>query len=235
MKALAVSPENPWRSLFRVCAVLLPLAGVFVVAYAVLYYVYEFAGFCPQGSCAFVSVLEYIGNNALLFNSAEVLVVLAVLAFLPAVLALYVALRRTDVGFSLIGTVFTVAGIGIILSNASQLFFEVQEAQVWDGGCTVCGNTPIEGAAGTGSMYVAGELGSLLILVGVIILSVVMLRGSSFSKVSGYLGLLAGLVGIIGTFAFGSLSGVAYDATSVLPYVLLALWAFSISPRMFRL
>ena len=55
-----------------------------------------------------------------------------------------------------------------------------------------------------------------------------------FSRLSGYLGIVAGLEGIIGTFAFSSLSGAAGEATGLLPYVLLAMWAFSTSPRLFK-
>jgi hypothetical protein len=62
-----------------------------------------------------------------------------------------------------------------------------------------------------------------------------MLKGITFTKISGYLGLLAGPEGIIGNFAFSSLSGTAADVTGMLPYVLLTLRAFSLSQRMFRL
>jgi hypothetical protein len=71
-----------------VAAVLRPLAGILAAAYGILANVYEFDGLAPNSS--FENVLVYIGSNSLLSNSADVLLTLAVLAFLPGVLALYV-------------------------------------------------------------------------------------------------------------------------------------------------
>jgi len=105
---------------------------------------------------------------------------------------------------------------------------------VWDGGCTACGNTPIEAAAGSVAGYTVAELGLLLVLLGTMVVGVAMVRGEMFSRLSGYLGIVAGLEEIIGTFAFASLSGPAGEATGLLPYALLALWAFSTSPRLFK-
>jgi hypothetical protein len=45
-------------------------------------------------------------------------------------LALYFSLSRADRGYSLIGTVLTIAGIGIILANVSNPFFFFQEGMV---------------------------------------------------------------------------------------------------------
>jgi hypothetical protein len=231
---LAATTEGSWRSLFKAGAVLLPLAGVFLVAYEVLGTTLS-NGFTPTTlpGQAWVTIVDYIGSNATSFNVDYVLLTLSVLAFLPAVLALYLALRRTDASFSLLGSSLAVSGIIIVLSNVSLQFFEVQEAQVWDGGCTICGNAPIEAAAGMPAAFTAEMLAFLLILISVLIFSVVILRGATFSKVSGYLGVLAFIVGII--LSFVSLNGVAGEWQGVVPSVLLAVWAISLSPRLFKL
>jgi hypothetical protein len=122
-----------------------------------------------------------------------------------------------------------------VLASLPESFFLVQEAQTWDSGCTVCGEIPIYGAAGTGSSGDAGQLGFLLILVGLVIMGLVILRGSALSKASGYLAVLAGLVGIVSSIAAGYLSGGASEVAAVLPFVLLLIWAVSVAPRLFKL
>jgi len=231
------STEGSWRSLFRASAVLLPLAGVFALAFGWLAVFYEYSGYMGTTSQA---AINYVGSNMLLFNSASVLLTLAVLCFLPAALALYLSLRRTDQGFTLWGAAFVVTGIGIILANVSTAFYFVQEANIWDGGCTACGTAPLVAAESAGSVNFANELGFLILFLGVVVLSVVMLRGSAFSKVSGVIGLVAGIEGIISNFAVSTIGtsntpNPPYVFVAVIPYVLLALWTVSLSPKLLKL
>ena len=68
----------------------------------VLSQIYEGAGFTPsaQPGQSFTSFLNYLGANASLYNSADILLTLAVVAFIPATFALFVAMRKTDIGIS---------------------------------------------------------------------------------------------------------------------------------------
>jgi len=230
---LTETSGDHWQSLYKIGACLLIVSAVFIVAESVLAAVLS-NGFAPStvAGQGWVAIVDYIGSNAMLYNADYVLLTLSVLTFLPAVLALYLALRRTDASLSLLGSAFAISGIIIVLSNVSLQFFEVQEAQVWDNGCTICGNAPIEAAAGMPAAFTAEMLASLLILLGVLILSVVMLKGTAF-RVSGYLGVLAFIVGIVVSFV--SLPGVAGAWQGVVPFVFLALWAVSLSPRLYKL
>jgi hypothetical protein len=231
------SVENDWRSLFRASALLLPLAGVSALAFGWLAVFYEYNGYAGQSP---LEEVTYVGSNALLFNSASIFLTLAVLCLIPAALALYFPLRGTDKGTTLAGTAFVVAGACVILSNVSTAFYYVHEAQLWDGGCTPCGTAPIEAASSTGSVNFANELGFLVILAGVVMLSALMLRGSVFGKISGVLGIVAGLEGIISNFLVANL-GTSYTPNppyvfvAVIPYVLLSLWAISLGPRLLKL
>jgi hypothetical protein len=220
-----------------VSALLLPLAGVSALAFGWIAVFYEYNGYAGTTPEAAVS---YVGNNVLLFDSASVLLTLAALCFLPVALALYLSLRRTDQGYTLLGAAFVVTGIGIILANVPTAFYFVQEAHVWDGGCTACGSAPLMAAESAGSVDFANELGFLILLLGVLVLSVAMLRGRTFSKVSGAIGIVAGMEGIISNFAVSTIGTTntpnpPFVFVAAIPYVLLALWTFSLSPRLLRL
>ena len=138
-------------------------------------------------------------------------------------------------GFSVLGTVLIASGIGVILSNVSQSFFQVQAALAWDSGCTACGNIPIYEAAGMNSVGTADSFGGSLAVVGVTVISLVMLRGTTFNRVSGYRGLLAGIVSIVGAIAFSSLSGGLGEVANVLPSIIVGVWVISLAPRLWKL
>ena len=101
--------------------------------------------------------------------------------------------------------------------------------------CTVFNLNPLQTAAGSGVTFVAGQVGFLIILVGLILIGVAMADGRVFSKASGYLGILTGLEGIVGSFVFSSLNGTSAAVTSLIPFVLLAIWTFSATPRLLKL
>jgi len=239
---LGNSADASWAKLFRIGAVLLPLAG-FLALCGQLIQVYldtlpstsigsGGVGFVASG---YLQSFEFVGFHASLFNSEYSLLTLAVLAFLPAVIALFIALRSTDVGISTVGTLLAVVGVVFVLFAAVADFTEIQEAFVWDGGCTPCGNTPIALSVGASTGNVALQLGDLLIVVGILVLSILMLRSVAFNKVSGVLGIAAALYALAGTFLFSSFSEMDSDIASAITYLLLALWGLSIAPRLLKL
>lgn len=235
---LAEDQDNSWRSIYKIGAVALPLSPliyIFSQSIQLVLNTYPPINVAGGPGSGLVNGLDFIGVNSFLFNSEYALITLSVLVALPAVIALLVALRKTDIGIASIGTGLLLLGIVFVLYETTTAFSEIQEAVTWNSGCTVCGNTPIEAAAGTFSGSTGGELGSLLIVVGILILSVLMLRGTTFSKVSGYLGVIAALEGIVGTFAFSNMSGNDAVFTGVIPYVLLTVWGVTLSPRLFKL
>src|SRR5579872_3679446 len=73
----------------------------------------------------------------------------AVLFGLPVILAAYVILSRIDKGFALIGASLGVAGAGIILANIPLHFQFVNEAFIYDSGCSVCATQSITAATAT--------------------------------------------------------------------------------------
>jgi hypothetical protein len=236
--------EGSWANLFRISALFLPLAGFLVLCgQAVQVYLDTLplppansasSGYVPF-SPSFLQSFDFVGFHALLFNSEYSLLTLGVLAFLPAVIALFVALRSTDVGISTVALALSAVGVVFVLLAAVDAFTEIQEAVTWDGGCTSCGNTPISLAFGTSAGGVALQLGELLIVVGILVLSVLMLRNAAFGKVSGVLGIVAALYALVGVFLFSSLSELDSDIGAASAFLLFALWELSVAPRMLRL
>jgi hypothetical protein len=177
--------------------------------------------------------MNFIGSHTLLYNSWYTLLCLAVLAFLPGVFALLVSLHKADIGFSITGAAFAMIGIILILFQSVDAFTQIAAADTWGSGCTECGVYPLQEAFGTSTGFKAGQIGGLLILVGILILSVVMLRGSIFSRISGILGIVTFLYALV--ISFVSLSGTNSDIANVVTYALLTLWAISLTPRLLKL
>ena len=236
------SADTSWAKLFRIGALLLPLAG-FLALCGQLIQVYVDTlpsisvesggiGFVASG---YLQSFDFVGFHASLFNSEYSLLTLAVLAFLPATIALFLALRGTDVGISTVGASLAIVGVVFVLFAAVADFTEIQEAVVWDGGCTPCGNTPVALGVGASTGGVALQLGELLIVVGILVLSILMLRSVAFSKVSGALGIVASLYALAGVFLFSSFSELNSDIASAVSFLLIALWGLSVAPRLLRL
>jgi len=239
---LGNSADTSWGKLFRIGAVLLPLAGFLALCGQLIQVYVDTLPFpsVESGGNGFVASgwlqsFDFVGFHASLFNSEYSLLTLAVLAFLPATIALFVVLRSTDVGISTVGASLAIVGVVFVLFAAVADFTEIQEAVVWDGGCTPCGNTPIALGVGASTGGVALQLGELLIVVGILVLSILMLRSVAFSKVSGVLGIVAALYALAGGFLFSSLSELDSDIASAVSFLLIALWGLSVTPRLLRL
>ena len=154
---------------------------------------------------------------------------LAALFGLPALLALLIVLSRVDKGFALIGSALGFASIGIILSNVSNQFYLINEAFVFDSGCTVCASQAITGATATYSAYTAEMFASLILTVAEIILSIVILKGMIFNRSLGFLGLGSALVGLVIAF-FNSNYYISF-----LPTLVLAAWLLAVGYSLVRL
>ena len=75
---------------------------------------------------------------------------------------------------------------------------------------------------------------------GVAALSVAIVMGFVFGRLSGFVGFLAGPLGTIDILAFSPLTGsylpaVVGEAFELLPFALLAIWGLSAVPRLFKL
>jgi len=218
-------PSHGWVSLYRTGAALFLVTGVSTVVFGVLENFYEFAGFCNNG-CNFQDVVTYVGNNANLFYATDIFLMLAVLVAVPALLALFVALKDTNVGLSALGASFAIVGCGIILTYIPDAFYLVQEARilVTGTGATYLTLDPLNATAGLGIASTGNNVGFLVILLGVLVLGVVMLMSVAFGKIAGVLAILAALVGIVGTSIYPTGGGTNAEIVSMLTYSLILLW-----------
>lgn len=231
-----------WTGLFKISAVLLPLAGFLAFcSKAVQVYLdtqpLQPLPIAPNGfSQNYLQSFDFIGFHASSFNLEYSLLSLAVLAFLPAAIALFVALRRTDAGISTVGTALAVVGVVFVLLAAVDAFTQIQEAVVWDGGCSTCGTTPIYFSFGSGTYSAATQLGELLVVVGILVMSILMLKSTSFSRISGIIGIVAALYALAGSFfIFPSLSEMNSDLGTAIIFALLTLWGISVAPKFLKL
>ncbi|HYB66891.1 MAG TPA: DUF4386 family protein [Candidatus Acidoferrales bacterium] len=237
---LRENQDLSWRSLYKIGAVLLPLAGLSFVASQAVQWVlnaYPSVGSSsgPAGLSNFVDTLDFIGANANIFNLEYSLFTLGALAFIPAVLALAVRLSKVDKGVSAVGAAFALTGTGLVLLNAVTAFEEIQEASAWNSGCTTCGTYPIYAAAGAGFGSEANQIGFLVVVLAIALFSYLMLRGTDFGRISGLFGLSVAIVTVIAGFVSSSLSDTAYDIVSVSPFVLYTIWALTVTPRLRKL
>ena len=220
------SPSKGWGSLYKTGAALFLASGVSTLIFGVFENFYEFAGFCPT-TCIFQDGVKYVGDNANLFYAADIFLMLAVLLAVPAVVALFVALKETNAGLSALGASFAILGCGMIVAYLPELFYLVQEAQIYvtgTGATTVFNLNPLNATAGLGVTYTANDLGFLLILLGVLVLGVVMFMSAAFGRTLGTLGILAALVGLVGTSIYPTGGGTDAQIVSMLTYVLIMLW-----------
>ncbi len=234
---MAEQGGESWGSLFKVAAITLLLAPLTYIFSQVIQAIINTLPYPvnTEPGQGFTTFLDFIGSHTSLFNAEYELVTLAVLLFVPATIALSVALRKADAGLSAIGGTVTFSGLIFVLLSAVFSFTEIQEAAAWDSGCTTCGNTPIYEAAGTVTGGTSLQVGGLLLFIGILILSLAMLRGGVFSKSSAYLGIITALVAIAVSFATSSLDGNVAVAVGLVPFVLITLWGVSLYPRLLKL
>jgi hypothetical protein len=68
-----------------------------------------------------------------------------------------------------------------------------------------------------------------------LVISFLMLRNKTFSRVTAYMGILASVLLLVGDFSAGVLHSNAIAALFGIGYVLLTTWMFLIAQRLFRL
>jgi hypothetical protein len=241
ISSLGNTTSSSWATLFKISAVALPLAGLFGIMSQAIQVFLDMQpstapATIPNGfTQGFIQSVDFVGNHTILFSSEYSFLVLSMLSILVAAIALFLALSKTDMGTSAIGALLTAVGTVFVLFAAVSAFTEINEAAIWDSGCTSCGTFPLQLVFGTSTYSAALQLGELLIVVGVLIFSAIMLKSSTFSRISGALGIIAALYALVSVFAFSSLSETNSDIAYTFTFVLLTLWGVSLAPRLLKL
>ena len=161
--------------------------------------------------------------------------------FTMVFLALYVVLRKTDEGIMLIALTFALIGIGIffatnnpftMLSLSNQYAAAATEAQrstLLAAGQSVLANTSQRAVGGF-------NMGLFLVSIAGLIISLVMLRSNSFSRLTAYAGIATFALSLADYLRQALTSSILITLLVVLPNVLfLVIWFLLVGRRLYRL
>src|SRR6266446_875349 len=200
MMVNAVDPDGKW--LYRVGGISALVLGI---AYIITIPLYVHAGALPSGAEA---RLKYLALNTTVWWAILGLSVLTDFLFVPVALSLYLALKRVNSNAMLVATAF----VG--------LFVVLDLAVTWTNYASLLTLSGLHTAAttdGQRAAYVAAANYASAVLasrtevffsivdlsVAILIIGFVMLKGKGiFSKTTAYLGVSAGIFGIVSTAGF---------------------------------
>jgi hypothetical protein len=161
--------------------------------------------------------------------------------FIPVFLALYVVLRKANQSWMAIALTFALLGIGIffatnnpftMLSLSNQYAAAVTDAQ--RSAFLAAGQTVL---ANTGQRAVGGfNMGLFLVSVAGLIISLVMLRSNSFSRLTACMGILTFALSLADYLRQALTSSVIITLLVILPNVLfLVIWFVLVGRRLYQL
>jgi hypothetical protein len=224
----AVDPQ--WKGLYRVGGI---SAIVLALAYTLTTPLYAVAGAPPNGGEAW---LQYVNGKETLWWGILGLSVLTDFLFVPVCFALYFALKGVNRNLALIGVafvgLFAVLDLAVTWSNYAALITlganyasAVNDAQR---AALVAAAT----YADTVLRYSLAVYSIALISFGILVIGVAMLKGV-FSRVTAYLGLATGILGIVSVLGPFVLS--ALGTLIILTSISTIIWLLFVGYRLFRL
>lgn len=172
--------------------------------------------------------LSFVQANSKLYYGADYSAALAALFGIPVVLALYVSLNRINKGVTLIGSTIGLASLVLILAAIPSQFYLINEAVIYDGGCTVCAQQATTGAISTFQSATASTFATYVLAAAIVIVSLVIIKGNVFSKGLGYFGIAVVLVSVVAGFI-----NISY--ASDVPAIVEAIWLFAVGYSLVRL
>jgi hypothetical protein len=207
-----------------ICALVLGLA------YLAIFPLFAHAGAPPTGGAAW---LQYLDGKTTVWWAILGLSVLTDLLYVPVALSLYLALGRVHRSAMLLATAFV--GLFVVLDLA--VTWTNYAALLTLSGLHAAATNDAQraayvAAAGYASAVLASRtevLYAIIILsLGILIIGGVMLKANGiFGKTTAYLGLAAGLLGIV--------SAAGFFITMILNAVFVMLWVLSLAARLCRL
>jgi hypothetical protein len=181
--------DSSWKGLYRTGGVAALIAAVLFLSDIIVMTSLDAAPSTALGWFTLLQTNKITGILQLFFSDLIGLILL-----FPIILALYAALRRVNEAYSALGAALAFAGIAIVFAtntNYAMIYLseqyaavttEVQRAQL-----LAAGELNLATATwGTGPL-----LASFLVEGALVIISVIMLQGSLFSKGIAYIGILA--------------------------------------------
>jgi hypothetical protein len=221
----AETANSRWNWLYKVGG-----AAALIIAVFIPIQIIVFVAWPPPSTV--IDYFTLFQNNRLLgLLDLDLLLIADTALFIPVFLALYVALRRVNESFVAIATALGFFGIAAYFASNTafnMLFLSDQYAAA-----TTDAQRSILLAAGQAMLAIyqgtAFHVNYILGAVALLMISVVMLRSTIFSKVTAYTGILANVI------AFGLYVPTIGILLSIVSVVFLEIWYILIARRLFHL
>ena len=184
--------DSRWNWLYKVAGMTALITAVLIVAQMIVFILWP----PPNTAIDYFSLFQ---DNALLgFLALDLLYVIDNVLLIPILLALYVALRKTNESFMVIGAALGFVGIAALFASnpaANMHFLSGQYAAAATDAqrslFLAAGEAMLAVNSGT-AYHVSLILGS----VALVIIPIVMLQGIIFSKATAYMGILANVLAL---------------------------------------
>ncbi len=218
-----MSVDSSWKGVYKAAGISLIIAGVL--------FIIGLLAFSVLGSAATTGkeLLQSLSGKDLFFRVAIGSFALATALFIPGILGLYLALKELGKTYALIASVTALVATAVSLTSifvfyaaptlSSDYYAATADAQK----AAYIATADLLLSVVNASFIVTG----LLFAAATILISILMLRGV-FGKGVGYLGLIAGLVGIP-----GSLPAVAI--IFLISTILFAVWFIAVGWKLYKL
>jgi hypothetical protein len=225
MTVNAVDPDG--KSLYRVGGISALALGI---AYIIIFPLFAHVGVPPSGGEVW---LRYLEGKTTVWWAILGLSVLTDFLFVPVALSLYLALKRVNRNAMLVATAFV--GLFVVLDLAVT-WTNYASLLTLSGLHTAATNDVQRAAYVAAANYASAVLASRTevfysivdLSIGILMIGFVMLKGKGiFSKTTAYLGVAAGIFGIV------SIAG--FFVTIIMNAVLTTVWVLFVGYRLFRL
>jgi hypothetical protein len=217
---------SAWKSLYRVGGTAALIMAVFIPIQILIFVVW------PPPSTVIGWFTLFQNNRLLGLLDMDLLLIVDQVLVALVLLALYVALRRASQSWMAIA--FTAGLLGIAAYFASTAAFEMLSLSDQYAAATTEAQRSMFLAAGQAMLAVyqgtAFDVGYVLEGIALLIIAVVMLRSTLFSKRTAYVGILMGVMSLVPPTA-GTM-GLLFSLGSLAP---LEIWDILIARRLFQL
>jgi|AGTN01.2.fsa_nt_gi hypothetical protein len=231
-KTIAADDDTDRREFYRLCGISAIILGI---SYIIITMLYVLVGAPPKEGEAF---LQYLDGNTTIWWAILFLSVLTDMLFLPIALSLYLVLKRVNKNV-------VMAGAGLVA-----LFAILDMAVTWPNyaslitlsGDYALATTDVQRAAYVAAATFASSVltshlfavyAILVPAIGILLTSLVMLKGTQFSKITAYVGVVTGILGfisVVGPFFVESLGFMAVPTS-----VFTTIWVLLVGYKLLKL
>jgi len=225
-----------WKGLYRIGGVAAIIAAALLLIEIIIFTIW------PQQTTAISYFTLFQSNKLIGLLDFYILEIFAYILFVPIFLAIYVAIKKINESYMIIGLFFAFIGIAVFLSTNNPFSLLSLSDQYWSATTEAqksvlltAGQTII---ANTGQRAVGGfNMGFLLVSIAGFIVSFVMLKGSIFTKSTAYTGILAFGISLVDylRIMFIPSANILLLVIAVVSGILLLVWLFLVGRSFFKL